>query len=101
MYLERLQLRGLGPFDDVELSFVDEQGEARPLTVLHGDGGTGKSTVLQAIDCTRPGRTVKGGLYRVASAEALVASAWQVGAEDPNRPRALVRHARERFRGAR
>lgn len=89
MYLQTMRIRGLGPFDDAELDFCDERGLPRPVTVIHGDGGTGKSTLIGAIECTRPARTVKGALFRTARADAQVATAWRIEDEAPDRPHPL------------
>ncbi len=89
MYLERLHLQGLGPFEDVALDFLDAKGDPRRVTVVHGDGGTGKSTLVAAIENTRPGHAIKGALFRQAMAGAQVAAAWRVHEEDPERAHRL------------
>ena len=89
MRLERLRIQGLGPFSEVELPFLGADGEARAVTVIYGDGGTGKSTVHTAIDNTRPGHVTKGQLFRNAPKDARVASAWRLDEEDPDRPHPL------------
>src|SRR5690348_16677129 len=58
MYLERAQIVGLGPFDLLEVDFCERPGEPRPVTVIYGDGGTGKSTLLSSISATRPGNHI-------------------------------------------
>lgn len=53
MHVQSIQLRCFKRFRDQQLSFTDgETGLARPLMVLVGENGSGKSTVLQAIAAT-------------------------------------------------
>jgi hypothetical protein len=87
--LTRLHLVGVGPFEDLEISFVDADGEPRAVTVIHGDGGTGKSSVIAAAECTRPGNVSRGLLVRQSGPDARVAAAWRLEDEDPERPHAL------------
>jgi DNA repair ATPase RecN len=89
MRLERLRIQKLGPFGEVELHFLGADGEARPVTVIYGDGGTGKSTVHSAIENTRPGHVTKGQLFRNAPKDASIACAWRLDEEDPERPHPL------------
>jgi hypothetical protein len=92
MKLLQAALVGVGPFDKLVLPFADENGEARPVTVIHGAGGVGKSSVLSAIGTTRPGHCV----VQPARAEAqggapasFVACDWALGQDEPARPHAL------------
>ena len=39
----------------MSLRFVDDEGEARPVSVIFGAGGTGKTALLAALASTRPG----------------------------------------------
>jgi hypothetical protein len=87
--LERLHITELGPFGQVELPFVGPDGDPRMVTVIYGDGGTGKSTVHAAIECTRPGHVSRGQLFRDAPKIASIAAAWRLDSEDPERPHPL------------
>ena len=49
MFLRTLTLENFRSLRDVELSFTDTNGHVRPWTVLLGENGTGKSSVLRAI----------------------------------------------------
>ena len=91
MYLERARVVGLGPFDRLDVDLCDRPGEPRLLTVIHGDGGTGKTTLVSAIAATRPGNhIVQTSVWRQPSAKPHVICDWQLGAEDPERPHPLV-----------
>jgi len=53
MHVESIRLKYFKRFRDREFNFLDEEtGLARPLVVLVGENGSGKSTVLQAIAAT-------------------------------------------------
>lgn len=91
MYLERARVVGLGPFDQIEVELCDRPGEPRLLTVIHGDGGTGKSTLLSAIASTRPGNhVVQTSIWRQPSSKPHTICEWRLGVEDPERPHPLV-----------
>ncbi len=87
MRLASLRLVGVPPFRDVTIPFGNEDGTARALTVLYGGGGVGKTTVLHAIACTRPGYAVVLGGQ--SAPDAFVAAEWLLGADDPDRPHPL------------
>lgn len=91
MYLERAQIVGLGPFDQLDVDFCERPGEPRPVTVIYGDGGTGKSALLSSISATRPGNhIVQTSIWRKpGSKSAYVVCDWRLGVEDPERPHAL------------
>lgn len=90
MRLIRALIRGSGPFERVELPFADDGGNPRLLTVIHGGGGVGKSTVVQAVASTRPGHAMaqlsrpEGGVAPHAACD------WLLGADDPSRPHPLT-----------
>jgi hypothetical protein len=97
MRLASARLVGVGPFDDACVRFASDDGVARPVTVIHGGGGVGKTALLHAIAHTRPGQTI--ALLRPGAAE-LVRSAdaeppphcvceWWLGDDDPTRPHPL------------
>jgi len=92
MKLVRAVLVGVGPFEELVLPFADENGEPRSVTVIHGGGGTGKSSVLAAIGSTRPGHCV----VQPARAEPrenapppFCACDWALGQDEPARPHPL------------
>lgn len=90
MRLIRALIRGSGPFERVELPFADESGSPRLLTVIHGGGGVGKSTVIQAIASTRPGHAMAQLSRAEAGVAPHVACDWLLGADDPTRPHPLT-----------
>ena len=49
MLLKKLTLRNFRGLDDVSLSFIDAAGKPRLQTLLLGENGMGKSTILKAI----------------------------------------------------
>lgn len=49
MQIAALRIQNFKGIRELDLSFKDELGRIRPLTVLLGDNGSGKTTVLQAI----------------------------------------------------
>ncbi len=101
MKLLRAVLVGVGPFEEIALSFADENGEARPVTVIHGGAGTGKSSVLSAIASTRPGHAAvhqtrveaHDAIREPRRAENAVppfsACDWALGQDEPTRPHPL------------
>ncbi len=98
MQLLGVRLVGIGPFEDVELPFTDEDGEPRRVTIVHGGGGVGKTSLLSAIAGTRPGhciiqqppRLAGPGVERAADdAGPYVACDYRTGRDDPRRPHAL------------
>ena len=95
MYLMRLQLHGIGPFEHLELSFLDEQEQPRRMVVIHGGGGMGKTTLLSAIGTTRPGHAVvqlprpEQSRTGEAVTSGWALADWLLGQDDPERPHAL------------
>ncbi len=92
MKLLQAVLVGVGPFDRLVLPFADEHGEAHPVTVIHGAGGVGKSSVLSAIASTRPGHAVVQPARQQAhegAPPAFAACDWALGQDEPMRPHAL------------
>jgi hypothetical protein len=85
--LTSLRLAHLPPFGDVTIPFAEEDGSPRPLTVLFGGGGVGKTTVLSALAATRPGYAV--ALAPAGDGSPLVVSEWSLGADDESRPHPL------------
>jgi hypothetical protein len=90
MHLLRLRMTRQGPFDDLDLSFC-EQGEPRLVTVIHGGGGVGKTTLLSAIASTRPGNAVvSSGFARERDEAGVTICDFQLGQDDPDRPHSLI-----------
>lgn len=91
MYLLRMRVVGLGPFEDITLDFSDENGEPRLFTVIHGQGGVGKTTLLSALANTRPGNaTVIAPVGPEREAPGTVVCEYFLGQDDPERPHPLV-----------
>lgn len=90
MYLLRARLVGFTPFDDVEFPFCQEDGAVRHVTVIHGGGGVGKTTLLACLGATRPGHAV---VHPPRYARDMVPPAsvcdWALGMDDPERPHSL------------
>ena len=89
MHLESIHLQEVGVLGDLDIRLADSptptSRRSRAAAVFHGAGGTGKSLLLAAISCTRPGNAVRvptGSLQ--SSARALCV--WQVSQEEPTRP---------------
>lgn len=95
MKLLQAALVSVGPFDKLVLPFADENGEARPVTVIHGAGGVGKSSVLAAIASTRPGHCViqparlEARDSAAPATPAFAACDWALGQDEPSRPHPL------------
>lgn len=89
MLLERFKVCRVGPFEELEVSLLGDDGRIRRWVAFHGEGGTGKSTLAAALAATRPGRCVPQG-PRDAERAAYVTAAWKLGVEDPDRPHALT-----------
>ncbi|KEO83149.1 hypothetical protein EL26_11815 [Tumebacillus flagellatus] len=49
MKLEKIRLQNFRSFTDQEFSFLDENDQVKPFTVLVGDNGVGKTAVLEGI----------------------------------------------------
>ena len=91
MRLAHATLRGVAPFGDLELDFCDEHGEPRPVTVVHGGAGVGKTSLLHALACTRPGHTtVASALIPAEGATPEIVCGWHLGEDEPSRPHPLL-----------
>jgi hypothetical protein len=62
MYLRHLHLQNLKLLRDLELSFTGEDGKPRMWTVIIGENGTGKTSILQAIALAAAGAPHINGL---------------------------------------
>jgi hypothetical protein len=96
MRLASVRLHHVGPFGDTTLRFADPDAETpapRPLTVVFGGDGTGKTTLASAIALTRPGYALPPlphGRDRTEGDAPHVVTEWYLGADDPERPHPLV-----------
>lgn len=118
MRLLRVSLHNVGPFDDAVLRLTppeaadaapahpaEEEESAtvyatspRPVTVVFGGDGTGKTSLLSALALTRPGHALPplppSGAVReprpAGEAPPWVATEWLLGEDDPERPHPLV-----------
>ena len=90
MLLAHATLCGVAPFGELDADFCTEHGEPRMVTVVHGGAGVGKTTLLQALACTRPGHTtVTSSLAGLDEQAPRVQCAWHLGQDDPSRPHPL------------
>jgi hypothetical protein len=103
MRLVSLRLRNVGIFADTTVALADATGEVlapRPVTVLFGADGVGKTTLLTALAVTRPGYALPPVPYPRApgapaspsapDAPSFVVTEWLLGEDDPERPHPLV-----------
>ncbi|HMA92585.1 MAG TPA: AAA family ATPase [Polyangiaceae bacterium] len=89
MHLLRMRMTRLGPFEEISLDF-SEEGTPRPISVVHGGGGTGKTTMLAALACTRPGYAVVTSTSHDGEEPGVSVCEFQLGQDDPERPHPLV-----------
>lgn len=98
MRLASVRLRNVGPFEDTVVRFASESGgddavPPRPVTVLFGGDGTGKTSLLAAIGLTRPGYALPplpSSRDRADNEASFVVTEWMLGEDDPERPHPLV-----------
>lgn len=114
MKLVSVRLRNVGVFEDTTVRLADgarapgqrepedaedaeEVRAPRPVTVLFGADGIGKTTLLTALSVTRPGHALPPSPYprapgapSTADAPASVVTEWLLGEDDPERPHPLV-----------
>jgi hypothetical protein len=104
MRLLSIRLKNVGPFADTTIRLADlvetAAGEetaapvvARPVTILFGGDGTGKTTLLSALALTRPGYAlppIPQGREAREGEPTWVATEWALGEDDPERPHPLV-----------
>jgi hypothetical protein len=101
MYLLAARLVALGPFADLSFPLFDEEGQPRMVTVIHGGGGVGKTTLLNALATTRPGHAIvqprpplvrDGATNQAQESEEpppFAVCDWALGQDDPERPHPL------------
>lgn len=91
--LLRMRLVSLGPFGDITIPLCDEEGAPKPIVVLFGSEGIGKTTILSAIATTRPGHAIaQHQPFRAEQSSdgaPFVVTEWHLGDDDPARPHAL------------
>jgi hypothetical protein len=88
--LSRIHLAGVGPFERLTIPLDEDGGAPRPLVVLFGGEGVGKTSILAAIASTRPGHAIaQGPAPAPDAAPPLVAADWVLGEDDPARPHPL------------
>lgn len=91
MHLAHATLRGVAPFGELEADFCDEHGKPRAITIVHGGAGVGKTTLLQALACTRPGHaTVASNLCSADDGPPQMRCGWHLGEDEPSRPHPLL-----------
>ncbi len=91
MRLLRVRVQGIGPFADLSLSFVRQDGTLRNTSVIFGGDGVGKTTLLAALGVTRPGMAMPPSMgARTAGVPAFAATEWDLGDDDLARPHPLV-----------
>lgn len=96
MQLVRVRLSHVGPHASLSWTLGPPAGPGGRALVLLGESGLGKTTLLAAIACTRPGLVSAlpaTALPRVPGAESTtptVVTEWMLGEEDPSRPHPLV-----------
>lgn len=101
MRLAAVRLHNVGPFADTTLGLLEataDEEEAplapRPVTVVFGADGTGKTTLLAAIATTRPGHALPpllpGRPPPSSEHPSWVRTDWILGDDDPERPHPLV-----------
>lgn len=110
MRLASVRLHNIGVFEDTTVHLADggpPDGDAedatetrtpRPVTVLFGGDGIGKTTLLTALAVTRPGYALPPAPYprtpgvsgAAPEGPAFVVTEWFLGVDDPDRPHPLV-----------
>jgi hypothetical protein len=78
-----LHLHSPGTLGDFSLSFEDE-GLPRALTLIHGGPGSGKTSLVNALLCTRPGHAAAMSV-RPGEPRLYARTTWQLGIDEPDR----------------
>jgi hypothetical protein len=92
LYLAAAYLFGVPPFGTMSFPFRQADGSARMVTIVHGGGGVGKTTMLHVLASTRPGHAVvlgSSGAHGEGPPPHAVCE-WILGQDDPDRPHALT-----------
>ncbi len=103
MRLLSVRLSNVGPFGDVTLRFETQPDPksdepalvtSRPVTVVFGGDGTGKTSFLAALALTRPGYALpplpSGRPRHEDDDPSFVVAEWHLGEDDPERPHPLL-----------
>jgi len=98
MYLQTIQLENIKCFETLEVDFMRAKGQPRLMTVILGDNGLGKSTILQAVAITLGGEKVAhprvkrpSNWVRVGSKQGLIQATIRPGRSDPGAQRRRLR----------
>jgi hypothetical protein len=83
MKLSRLRVAFPEALGQLDLSFRDDEGHVRPITLIYGGPGAGKTLLLQAIASTRPGHSVAMG--RPTEPRCSARCEWLTGMDQPDR----------------
>jgi hypothetical protein len=89
MKLKSVQISCPQTLGDVKVSFADDEGNARPVTLLFGGPGSGKTTLLSAIAHTRPGHTVAMA-QRPSEPPCTARCEWWLALDEPDRAHPLL-----------
>jgi hypothetical protein len=94
MYLENLRLENIKCFEDLEINFMEARGKPRLMTVMLGDNGVGKSTLLQAIAIGLGGERITdllaerlGNWVRIENKQGRIGATIRPGDSDPGAPK--------------
>lgn len=88
MKLLSLDLHSPGALGSFTLNFAEEGGP-RGLTLVHGGPGSGKTSLVNALLCTRPGHAVAMSL-RPSEPRLYARAMWQLGIDEPDRKSPLT-----------
>jgi hypothetical protein len=86
--LLKLELQNPGVLGELTLNF-QEDGGPRPVTVIYGGPGSGKTSLVNALLCTRPGHAVAMSL-RPGEPRSYASATWWLGIDEPDRKKSLV-----------
>src|SRR4051812_34557443 len=90
MQLAAARLVEVGPLADLTFRFANPDDSVRRMTCVAGGGGTGKTSLVAALACTRPGHAVVIPRSTGRSTKTPVAMAeWLTGQDDAGRPHPL------------
>lgn len=88
MRLAKLDLRSPHVLGDFAVSFLDSNTGPRPITVIFGGPGAGKTSLVNALSCTRPGHAMAMSL-RPSEPRIYASATWQLGIDEPDRQKPL------------
>lgn len=92
VYLLGAHVVAMAPFGECEFPFRTSEGEPRLVTVVHGGGGVGKTSLLQVLAHARPGHAavLLGRTMPGSEVPAHAVCEWALGDDDPERPHPLT-----------